>query len=89
MTKMTSSHSGQAVYFDITDETGIGTRFLEGFSQFLEEEKEKAVVTLLREEFPHLSDDENFIKQVVENLDEEIIEEKRFVFLSINPLYRK
>lgn len=68
---------------DILD---IGERFIQGFSSLLERKKEQALVEVLREEFPQLADDPVFIRRVLDRLgNEDIIEEKRFVFLSLNP----
>lgn len=70
---------------ELEEAVEVGHRFREGFGAFLQEQKRRAVTSLLREEFPHLSDDRNFIEDVISRLSDEAIEEQRFVFLSLNP----
>ncbi len=92
MTVIDDQHSDSTISginLDITDADGVGTRFLESFNQFIQSKKEEAVLELLREEFPHLADDENFVQNVVNKLDHTSVAEKRFVFLVMNPNLRK
>jgi chorismate mutase len=71
---------------DFEDIDGVSERFMEGFSEFLQQKKEEAVLEVVREEFPQLVDDEEFIQQVITTLgNDNIVEEKRFVFLALNP----
>jgi len=67
------------------DKHGVGQRFQEGFSDFMLRQKRKAVIELLQEEFPHLSQDERFISEVVNRLNDDVTKNKRFVFLVTNP----
>jgi hypothetical protein len=96
MTKITPLSSDQqnpngdsVMEFEIEDSTGIGERFLESFGQFIQEKKTAAVTELLKEEFPHLAGDNNFVEKVAAKLGDDIMEEKRFVFLVLNPKLKK
>ncbi len=71
----------------IPDSTAIGERFLEGFTTFLEEKKREAVVEVLQADLPKLAEDEAFIQKVMLRLGKHPVDEKRFVFLSINPKF--
>lgn len=97
MTEMSPFVTGQPVSSEMyieqllgKEETpDVGSRFMDGFNQLLEAKKHEAVLDLLREEFPHLADDANFVKRVVQHLGNDFIEEKRFVFLALNPKFKK
>lgn len=82
-----------AAYFDelmaSAESQEIRARFEQGFAELMIGLKSAAVSEVLGEEFPQLTDDENFVKQVIEQLDASSFEEKRFVFLSINPKFKQ
>ncbi len=74
---------------NLDDPTGVGERFLESFTKFIEAKKHEKVIETLEEDFPHLAQDNAFVQKVMERLGDDIIEEKRFVFLVLNPQLRK
>jgi hypothetical protein len=73
----------------IEDAEGIQKRFQESFNQFLDQKKFEAVQAVLKEELPLLAEDDNFVKKTIERLGNDIVKEKRFVFLSLNPKFKK
>lgn len=84
-----SDHVDRQLDLNLDELNGVGERFLEGFTGFLNQKKREAVIALLTEELPHLKDDEHFINNVLQQLGDNVVEEKRFVFLAINPKYKK
>lgn len=66
---------------------GTRHRFEEGFHRFVTLKKEEAVRLVLREEVPSesLVKNPDFIDAIVNNVEDEAIVEKRYIFLSLNP----
>lgn len=65
----------------------MAQRFVEGFVPMMDAKIEKAVQTVVAEEFPALADDEAFMKRVMARLTPDVVEEQRFVFLAKNPKF--
>lgn len=73
----------------IEDSTGIGDRFLTGFQQFLADKKRQAILDVLKEDMPSLAENEDLIRRISQKLaDDQVLKEKRFVFLVCNPKYK-
>lgn len=90
VTPISSYHHPEGeMTLELQDIDGIGERFAESFAAFLQEKKTAVVLDVLKDEFPGLAENENFVKQVVEKLDDSTIKEKRFVFLVFNPKHRR
>ncbi|HEY9687251.1 MAG TPA: hypothetical protein V6C52_09770 [Coleofasciculaceae cyanobacterium] len=67
---------------------GTSQRFLEGFPPFVMLKKEQAVRTLLKEEIPNetLVKNPDFIAAIANRVVDEALVEKRYIFLSLNPV---
>jgi hypothetical protein len=60
-------------------------RFSDGFPEFIQQKRRKAVIELLQNELPRLVADKVFIEKVLQRLGPEYIRPRRFVFVSLNP----
>lgn len=93
MTTIEPKHSdhgdGFCMNISLDDPTGIGERFSQSFSRFLQDKKREAVIEVLQEDLPHLAGSDDFVDRVMNKLNDDIVDEKRFVFLVLNPKLRK
>ena len=72
----------------MADYEGVSRRFQEGFSAFEWERRMTAAAKVLATEITHetLVRNPDFIAQVAGRIDEEALLEKRYVFISVNPV---
>ncbi len=70
---------------DLEDHDGLGERFWESFSAFVEDKKRQAVLDVLKEEFPKLAQNPQFVENVAARLSDSAIDELPYVFLVTNP----
>jgi len=77
------------VDWDMPDTEGVKARFAQGFSAYVSEKKRQAVQAVMAEDFPHLVENEGFVENVLTTLGNNLEDERRFVFLVVNPKYRR
>jgi len=77
------------VDWEMPDTQGVKDRFVTGFLAYVAEKKRQAVETVMAEDFPHLAKNETFIENVLHTLGNNLEDERRFVFLVVNPKYRR
>lgn len=70
------------------DYNDIRARFEQGFSGFVFAKKLEAVKAILPEEITHetLVKNPDFIQAIARRVDDEALLEKRYIFISVNPM---
>lgn len=76
------------VDWDMPDAEGVKERFAKGFSVYVDDKKRSAIESVVAEEFPQFAQNEDFIQKVMATLGNNLEDERRFVFLVLNPQYR-
>ncbi len=86
---MSTAYDTLHTHFDVLEMPEyeeVSRRFRQGFEGFVMAKKYQAVRAILREEVQHetLVKNPEFIQALVNRVDEEALQEKRFIFISVN-----
>ncbi len=87
---MSTVYDTMNTHFDVLampDYEAVSRRFLQGFQPFVTAKKYQAVRAVLREDVRHeaLVKNPDFIDAIVQQMDDEAVLEKRYIFLSVKP----
>jgi hypothetical protein len=87
---MSTVYNTMNTHFDVLsmpDYEGVSRRFLQGFESFVIAKKYQAARDILREDVRHetLVKNPDFIGAIVKQMDDEALQEKRYIFISLNP----